>query len=121
MNEQDQHKIARENRAEVQRAKTGLSSRDWGIVLGALIIAALVLGFIYTANNPGNVEPALEPAAGSTASTANEAATDDDIVRNQPAVPPTDVAPMNTETPSTDNPDAPVSQDTPDISPNPAD
>lgn len=107
MNEQDRQKIARENRAEVQRAKTGLSGRDWSVVLGAVIVAILVLGFIYTANNPGNVEPALEPAAGNGSTTGGEAA-----------------AGLTPSAADTANPSDSAVRDTPDaldVSPNPAD
>jgi len=60
MDKDQREQIAKENRAEVQRARTGLSNRDWAIVFGALIIAVALLGFIYTADNagvgPGGVE-----------------------------------------------------------------
>ena len=116
MNQQDQHKIARENRAEVRRAKTGLSSRDWGIVLGAIVIAALVLGFIYAANDTG-VESALEPAAGSTMTTGN----DDTAPMRGQSVPSNEDTTSGTEIPATGTSDTPSNQGTPEISPNPAD
>ncbi len=45
-------------------AKTGLSTRDWGIVLGAVAIAVAVLGFIYAPDTTGVGEAGLEPASG---------------------------------------------------------
>jgi hypothetical protein len=66
MDKDQREQIAKDNRAEVQRARTGLSNRDWAIVFGALIIAVALLGFIYTSDNAG-VDPAnVEPASGVT-------------------------------------------------------
>ena len=107
MNEQDRQKIARENRTEVQRAKTGLSSRDWSVVLGAILVAILVLGFIYAANNPNSDDPALEPAAGNASATGGEASAD--------------LTPSAAETADSPNPITQDTQDNPDVSPNPAD
>ena len=95
MDQYQREQIERDNRAEVQRAKTGLSSRDWGIVLGALIIAVALLGFIYASDNAG-VAPDVEPAAGTTLdrpaitdTTVNNDVTPEDAPELDP-IPPTD-------------------------------
>lgn len=105
MNEQDRQKIARENRIEILRAKTGLSSRDWSVVLGSIVVAIFVLGFIYAANNRSNVDPSLEPAAGDATATGGES--------------PVGTSPQAARGPSPL--ETPGAHDIPDISPNPAD
>jgi hypothetical protein len=122
MNEQDQRKIARDNRAEVQRAKTGLSTRDWGIVLSAIVIAVLVLGFIYASNNPG-MESAVEPAAGNTVSGSSpySATLDQDTTNNSSPAAAGDQTSGTANRSDVNGSNSPGSSSTPDITPNPAD
>jgi hypothetical protein len=64
MDQASQREIERENRSEVTRARTGLTNRDWAIVLGAVVIAAALLGFIYVSDTAGVGPTGIEPAAG---------------------------------------------------------
>ena len=58
----------RANRSEVRRMGTG----DWSLILGAAVLVAAVLGFIYFSNEAGVNSDAnrLEPAAGAASAPA---------------------------------------------------
>ena len=94
MDQDQREQIAKDNRAEVQRAKTGLSNRDWAIVFGALIIAVALLGFIYTSDNAGVGEAGVEPASGiatTTDTTTNPDVTPEDAPELSPSFMPSEV------------------------------
>ncbi|HQX26771.1 MAG TPA: hypothetical protein PKX38_02410, partial [Alphaproteobacteria bacterium] len=62
MDDSMKKQIERENRREVRRMGAG----DWSLILGAAVLVAAVLGFIYLSDETGVSGDAnqLEPAAG---------------------------------------------------------
>lgn len=68
MDDSMKRQIERENRREVRRMGAG----DWSLILGAALLVAAVLGFIYFSDEAGVNSDAnqLEPAAGTAAAPA---------------------------------------------------
>jgi hypothetical protein len=62
-----QKEIGEENHREALRAQR-LNARDWSLVLGAAVVFAALLGFIYLAEDTGIDQANVEPAAGSVLS-----------------------------------------------------
>jgi hypothetical protein len=87
MDQATQREIERENRSEVTRAKTGLTNRDWAIVLGAIVIAAALLGFIYVSDNAGVGPSGIEPAAGTAMTPSDVPPTDSNVDNNSATAP----------------------------------
>jgi hypothetical protein len=68
MDDSMKRQIERENRREARRMGAG----DWSLVLGALVLVAAILGFIYFSDETGVNGDAnqLEPAAGTASAPA---------------------------------------------------
>jgi hypothetical protein len=68
MDDSMKKQIERENRREVRRMGAG----DWSLILGAAVLVAAVLGFIYLSDETGVSGDAnqLEPAAGAAVAPA---------------------------------------------------
>lgn len=77
MDNEYKKQIERENQREARRS---MGAGDWSLILGAVVLVAVVLGYIYYSDETGIDR--VEPAAGTS---QPYSATEMDIPANQPA------------------------------------